>query len=72
MDNTIAAVLNALNLNEYTHVVVRYRDPVSREFNYVGGGYVSNVVRRFGHLPIDHSYMSDGCLLIYVSLYVHN
>lgn len=68
MDNTVAAVLTALNLDEYTHVCVRYKDPNSRDWGYVGGGYAPSVIRRFGHLVIHHSYLLEKRLLIFVVL----
>lgn len=64
MSNTVKWVLLSLNLNEFTHVVVRRHAKPGIE--YLGGGSVSSVLSRFGDMLIEDSCIIDGVFVLYV------
>lgn len=63
---TVKWILLSLNLNPYTHIVVRRH--TSQGIIPLGGSdKVSEILRRFGDLYVENSYItSDGILIMYV------
>lgn len=63
---TVKWILLSLNLNPYTHIVVRRH--ISQGITPLGGSdKVSEILRRFGDLYVENSYItSDGILIMYV------
>lgn len=63
---TVKWILLSLNLNPYTHIVVRQHTP--QGIAMLGGSdKVSEILRRFGNLYVENSYItSDGILIMYV------
>lgn len=63
---TVKWVLLSLNLNQYTHIVVRQHTP--QGISFLGGSNkVSEILRRFGSLYVENSHItSDGILIMYV------
>ena len=64
MSNTIKTTLEAIGLVEWQRVSVRRK--TKNNIEYLGGGIVSNITRRFGDRTIIKSQFSDGILVIYV------
>lgn len=63
---TVKWILLSLNLNPYTHIVVRRHTP--QGITPLGGSdKVLEILRRFGDLYVENSYItSDGILIMYV------
>lgn len=63
---TVKWVLLSLNLNQYTHIVVRQHTP--QGITPLGGSdKVSVILQRFGGLYVENSHItSDGILIMYV------
>lgn len=63
---TVKWVLLSLNLNQYTHIVVRQHTP--QGISMLGGSdKVSVILRRFGDMYVENSLItSDGLFIIYV------
>lgn len=63
---TVKWILLSLNLNPYTHIVVRQHTPQGTAM-LGGSDKVSEILRRFGDLYVENSYItSDGILIMYV------
>lgn len=63
---TVKWILLSLNLNPYTHIVIRRH--TERGVDMLGGSdKVSLILQRFGSLYVENSYItSDGILIMYV------
>lgn len=63
---TVKWVLLSLNLNQYTHIVVRQH--TSQGIAFLGGSdKVSTILRRFGNMYVENSHItSDGLFILYV------
>lgn len=63
---TVKWILLSLNLNPYTHIVIRQH--TERGVSMLGGSdKVSVILQRFGSLYVENSYItSDGILIMYV------
>lgn len=63
---TVKLILLSLNLNPYTHIVIRRH--TERGVDMLGGSdKVSVILQRFGSLYVENSYItSDGILIMYV------
>lgn len=63
---TVKWILLSLNLNPYTHIVIRRH--MERGVDMLGGSdKVSVILQRFGSLYVENSYItSDGILIMYV------
>nr|DAW04680.1 MAG TPA: hypothetical protein [Inoviridae sp.] len=63
---TVKWILLSLNLNPYTHIVIRRH--TERGVDMLGGSdKVSVILQRFGSLYVENSYItSDGILIMYV------
>nr|DAL06956.1 MAG TPA: hypothetical protein [Inoviridae sp.] len=63
---TVKWILLSLNLNPYTHIVIRQH--TERGVDMLGGSdKVSVILQRFGSLYVENSYItSDGILIMYV------
>ena len=63
---TVKWVLLSLNLNPYTHIVVRQHTP--QGIALLGGSdKVSVILKRFGDMYVENSYItSDGLFIMYV------
>ena len=63
---TVKWILLSLNLNPYTHIVIRRH--TERGVDMLGGSdKVSVILQRFGRLYVENSYLtSDGILIMYV------
>lgn len=63
---TVKWILLSLNLNPYTHIVIRRH--TERGVDMFGGSdKVSVILQRFGSLYVENSYItSDGILIMYV------
>lgn len=64
MNNTVKWTLMSLNLLPYTHVTIRRSGENGLE--YLGGGFGSNVIKRFGDEVVEKSMIIDNILCIYV------
>lgn len=62
--NNLKNTLEALCLDEWQHVVVRRK--AGRSFEYLGGGMVPKVIKRFGDEIIVKSQFIEGIFVIYV------
>ncbi len=63
---TVKWILLSLNLNPYTHIVIRQH--TERGVAMLGGSdNVSDIMRRFGDRFVENSYItSDGLFIMYV------
>lgn len=63
---TVKWILLSLNLNPYTHIVIRRH--TERGVDMLGGSdKVSVILQRFGSLYVENSHItSDGILIMYV------
>lgn len=63
---TVKWVLLSLNLNQYTHIVVRQHTP--QGVTLLGGSdMVSEILRRFGDMYVENTFItSDGLFVMYV------
>lgn len=63
---TVKWILLSLNLNPYTHIVIRRH--TERGVDMLGGSdKISVILQRFGSLYVENSYItSDGILIMYV------
>lgn len=63
---TVKWILLSLNLNPYTRIVIRRH--TEHGVNMLGGSdKVSDIVRRFGDMLVENSYItSDGLFIMYV------
>lgn len=62
---TVKWILLSLNLDEYTHILVRRHSSGGAET--LGGGNVSSVLSRFGNLYVtDSSVRNDGIFVLFV------
>lgn len=63
---TVKWILLSLNLNPYTHIVVRQH--TLQGITPLGGsGKVSEILRRFGNMYVENTYItSDGLFVMYV------
>lgn len=63
---TVKWVLLSLNLNQYSHIVVRQHTP--QGVTPLGGSdKVSEILRRFGDMYVENTYItSDGLFVMYV------
>lgn len=63
---TVKWILLSLNLNPYTHIVIRRH--TERGVDMLGGSdKVSVILQRFGSLYVENLYItSDGILIMYV------
>ena len=63
---TVKWILLSLNLNPYTHIVVRQHTP--QGITPLGGSdKVSEILRRFGDMCVENTYItSDGLFIMYV------
>lgn len=63
---TVKWILLSLNLNPYTHIVVRRHAPQGIAF-LGGSDKVSEILRRFGDMYVENTYItSDGLFIMYV------
>lgn len=62
--NNLKNTLEALGLVEWQHVTVRRK--AGNQVEYLGGGMVPNVIKRFGDRTIKKSQFLDGVFVIYV------
>lgn len=60
----LKTTFNSLGLVEWQHVVVRQKS--FGQVNYLGGGFVSSIVRRFGSRTIIKSLFIDGVFVVFV------
>lgn len=65
MSGTVAELLAFMNLPEYTHVLVKYREP-GYGLEGLGGGSPSSVLSRFGSKLVDWTFVVDGKFYIVV------
>lgn len=63
---TVKWILLSLNLNPYTHIVIRQHTP--QGIVPLGGSdKVSEILRRFGDMYVENTYItSDGLFIMYV------
>lgn len=62
---TVKEFIVGVNLEEYTHLVIARRDFF--QLTILGGGYVPEVVRRFGSCNVVNSRIrSDGIMFVIV------
>ena len=63
---TVKWILLSLNLNPYTHIVIRQHTP--QGIGLLGGSdKVSEILRRFGDMYVENTYItSDGLFIMYV------
>ena len=63
---TVKWILLSLNLNPYTHIVVRQHTPLG--ISPLGGSdKVSEILRRFGDMYVENTHItSDGLFVMYV------
>lgn len=66
---TVKWILLSLNLNPYTHIVVRQH--TQQGIAMLGGSdKVSEILRRFGNMYVENTYItSDGLFVMYVKEY---
>ena len=64
MNKTVKWVLISLNLIPYSRISVRRHGANGVE--YLGGGYCSSVLSRFGDMEIVDSCIIDNILILYV------
>lgn len=63
----LSFALASMAFEPYTHVIVRQRLP-GEGLQTIGGGYVSDLLSRFGDLQVESSYIThEGLLQITVS-----
>lgn len=62
--NNLKTTLEALGLVDWQHVSVRRK--AGHNIEYLGGGMVPNVIKRFGDRTIKKSQFLDGVFIIYV------
>lgn len=63
---TISELFFLMNLDESTHVIVRQKKPMRLSFDYIGGGYANNVLKKYGDYVVKSCSIWDGKFLIYV------
>ena len=64
----VGIVLSYLYLSDYIHVCVREIDKNNKDtYNYLGGGFPSEIIKRFCDRIIVKTELSDNILYIYVS-----
>lgn len=63
---TVKCILLSLNLNPYTHIVIRQH--TERGVAMLGGSdKVSEILRRFGNMYVENTHItSDGLFVMYV------
>lgn len=63
---TVNELLNIMDLALYTHVLLRHKLPLQHGFDYVGGGLVDEVCKKYGEMVVQRCVIWDNKLLIYV------
>lgn len=62
---TLGMALKCLGFGEWQHVVVR-RKNFNNMTEYLGGGFPSDVIRRFGSCNVKRSVCQDNIIIIFV------